>query len=142
MNATDKLVNKIWGPFLDNTDMVDPFREQNPKRKVWSFNDTGRAKNSRIDRIYVNTVNTNNVTNIQYIRTPFTGHKILTFTLDNGTEKGKGYFKMNTSILLDPKFKEIVQETTTHVRRLRKEDDRETWEIFCMSVKIDLKGRF
>ena len=63
--------------------MLDPFREQNPKRKVWSFIGTGAAGNSRIDRLYVNTENTNNITNIQYIQTPFGGHKILSFVKKN-----------------------------------------------------------
>ena len=54
LSQKDKQINKIWVPFLEEMDMVDPFREQNPKRKVWSFIGTGVAGNSRL---YVNSVN-------------------------------------------------------------------------------------
>ena len=80
--------------------MLDPFREQNPKKKVWSFFGTGAAGNSRIDRVYVNSEHVNSTTKIRYFRTPFHGHKVLTFTLDELTDKGKSYFKLNTSVIL------------------------------------------
>ena len=51
LSQKDRQLNHIWIPFLDEMDMVDPFREQNPKRRVWSFVGTGVAKSSRIDRI-------------------------------------------------------------------------------------------
>ena len=49
LNHKDKQINKIWVPFLDELDLVDPFREQNPKRKVWSFCwQTGKRNEIRI----------------------------------------------------------------------------------------------
>ena len=51
MNSTDKSIYKVWQPFLSEVDMVDPFREQNPKRRIWSFIGTGSALNSRINRL-------------------------------------------------------------------------------------------
>ena len=50
-----------------------------------------------------------NITNMKYIQTPFGGHRILYFTKIAPNEQGKGYYKMNTSILKDQKFKEIVE---------------------------------
>ena len=135
LSSTDKLVNKIWAPFLEETDMVDPFREQNPKRKVWSFIGSGAAGNSRIDRIYVNSINTKSTTNIRYIQTPFNGHRILTFTLNRQKDKGQGYYKMNTSILKDAKYRELVEESISQINRLGKDDDIEKWEVFLMTIK-------
>ena len=45
LSSKDKQLNRIWVPFLNEMDMVDPFREQNPKRRVWSFRGTGAAGN-------------------------------------------------------------------------------------------------
>ena len=73
LNNTDKQICNIWYPFLAEVDMIDPFREQNPNRRIWSFIGTGKAKNSRIDRVYVNATNWKNVINIKYIPTPFGG---------------------------------------------------------------------
>ena len=69
LSSKDKQLNQIWVPFLNEMDMVDPFREQNPKRRVWSFRGTGVAGNSRIDRLYVNSTHTNDITNMKYIHT-------------------------------------------------------------------------
>ena len=37
LNQTDKMVCDKWIPFLQENDMVDPFREQNPKKRIWSL---------------------------------------------------------------------------------------------------------
>ena len=68
--------------------MVDPYRVQNPKRKVWSFIGSGAAGNSRIDRIYVNSVNMKNIINFQFIQTPFAGHRLLSFEKKVKMKKG------------------------------------------------------
>ena len=90
LTSKDKQLNQVWIPFLDEMGMVDPFREQNPKRRIWSFLGTGVAKNSRIDRLYVNSTLTNDITNIRYIHTPFVGHQVLAFVLKRHIEWGKG----------------------------------------------------
>ena len=51
LNPTDKMASNLWTPFISELDMVDPFRAQNPAKRQWSFIGTGKAKNSRIDRI-------------------------------------------------------------------------------------------
>merc|ERR1711962_252359 len=107
LSQVDKMVSTIWTPFLSEMDMVDPFREQNPNRKVWSFIGTGKAKNSRIDRLYVHSEDIPNIKNIRYSPTPFTGHRMLQFSKTGVTEHGKGYYKMNTSILKEPKHREL-----------------------------------
>ena len=48
LSHKDIQINKLWVPFLEEMDMVDPFREQNIKRKIWSFIGSGVAGNSRI----------------------------------------------------------------------------------------------
>ena len=78
VNGLNKLAANILQPFLAETDMVDPFREH---------------------RIYVNSENMHNITNIHYIQTLFGGHRILSFTKKH--PKGKEYYKMNTSFQKD-----------------------------------------
>ena len=137
LNNTDKLASKIWQPFMAEMDMVDPFREQNPKRRIWSFIGAGAAGNSRIDRVYVNSIVMKNITNIRYIQTPFGGHLILSFTKKGQNEKGKGYYKMNTSILKDPKYGEMVEETLNELEHLERKNEIEKWEIFLLTIKSE-----
>ena len=41
LNPTDRMVCKAWLPLLSEFDLVDPFRMQNPNKKVWSFIGSG-----------------------------------------------------------------------------------------------------
>ena len=76
-----------------------------------------------------------NITNIQYIPTPFRGHRVLSFAEKHETEKGKGYYKMNTSILKDAKYKEIVDETIQEVEKLQIKDEIRKWCTFIQSIR-------
>ena len=98
LGAKDRQLNKIWVPFLDEMDMVDPFREQNPNRRVWSFVGTGVAGNSRIDRVYVGSANVGNFTNMRYIVTPFHGHRVFSFNVKTGIKWRRGYYKLTTNL--------------------------------------------
>ena len=135
LSHKDQQLNEIWTPFVEEMDLVDPFREQNPNRKVWSFIGTGVAGNSRIDRIYVNTVNMREITNIKYIQTPFHGHKILSYVINNNIQWGKGYYKLNTSLFEEEEYDKIVDETIREVNLLTSRTSREKWEIFMMAMK-------
>ena len=115
--------------------MVDPYREQNPNRRIWSFIGTGKAGNSRIDRIYVNTVNGRNITNIKYLQTPFNGHRVLSFVKKDLEEKGKGYYKLNTSILKDRAYKNIVEKTMEELDAMQIVDKIQQWETFLLTIK-------
>ena len=135
LSAKDKQLNQIWIPFLNEMDMVDPFREQNPKRRVWSFIGTGVARNSRIDRLYVSTTHTNDITNMKYIHTPFVGHKVFAFGVKKNTEWGKGYFKLNTSLLQDEEYDKLVDETIAELAAFNNRNPSEKWELFLLTMK-------
>ena len=135
LNNTDKLACKTWLPFIQEMDMVDPYREQNPNRRIWSFIGTGKAGNSRIDRLYVNLENMINITNMKYIQTPFGGHRIFSFKKSHSTPKGKGYYKMNTSILKDNQYKEMVKETLENLHSLQIDDPIHAWSTFLLIIK-------
>ena len=132
LTSKDKQLNQIWEPFLNEMDMVDPFREQNPKRRVWSFIGTGK---SRIDRIYVNSRYMNDITNMKYIHTPFAGHKVFAFMVKKDIEWGTGYFKLNTSILEDEEYGKLVDETIAEVQTFTNRNPSEKWEIFLLTMK-------
>ena len=135
LNSTDRMASKIWQPLMAELDMVDPFREQNPKRRIWSFIGTGAARNSRIDRVYVDSVNMHKIHNMQYIPTSFGGHRIMSFILKGTTEKGRSYYKMNTSILHDVKYRELVDETLAEFENLDIECKKDQWEVFLLTIR-------
>ena len=125
----------FWIPFLAELDMVDPFREQYPKKKNWSFIGTGKAKNSRIDRVYVNSEDISNVTQLKYQPTPFGGHRILKFTIKGPIEHGKSYYKMNTSILKESKHKELIENLVKEINEHESNDPIHNWQLFTALAK-------
>ena len=135
LNSTDRMVCKSWLPFLSEFDMVDPFREQNPNKKIWSFIGTGRAKNSRIDRIYVSSHEMAHMTQMNYVQTSFGGHRILKFLKRGATEHGKGYYKMNTSILKEPQYQELIECLVVDVNNMNSADPILKWQTFTTLVK-------
>ena len=114
---------------------VDPFRQQYPKKRVWSFIGTGKAKNSRIDRVYINEEETPNITDMRYLQTPFGGHRILQFTKKGLVEHGKGYYKMNTSILKEPKHRELIENLSEEIKSQPSTDPIHKWQTFTMLAK-------
>ena len=133
LNSKDKQISSIWIPFIEEMDMVDPFREQNAKRKVWSY--TGKTGNSRIDRIYINANNIGNVTKIKYVLTPFHGHRVLSCNMQNNIEWGASYYKLNTSLFEEEEYHRIVEETVEEIESLTNRTYKQKWEVFMMSMK-------
>ena len=116
-------------------EMVDPYREQYKKRRIWSYIGTGAAGNSRIDRLYVNEIVSKNIINTKYTQTPFGRHRILTFAKKGQNEKGKGYYKMNTSILKDRKYREMVEETVKELEEMQINNKIHKWKTFLLTIK-------
>ena len=100
MDTRDIMMHSLWDGFISETAMVDPFRVHSPKRRIYSF--VSNAGKSRGDRVYVNEENVSNISNHKYSLTPFNNaHKILSFTLTDQQERGRGYWKLNSSVLND-----------------------------------------
>ena len=76
-----------------------------------------------------------NIVNMKYTRTPFGGHKILSFTKKRQNEKGRGYYKMNTSILKDLKYRKLVEETIQEMGGAQTRNEIEFWDIFLQTIK-------
>ena len=134
MDPRDRNMNKEWIKVKSHAQIEDPMRVQYPKKKVYSF--VGPMGKSRGDRLYVNEELTHLITNYTYEMTPFNGaHKILRFRLANQQPRGAGIWKLNTSILNDPLYSNLVEDTISNTDRLNVGDPRVWWEIFLNAIK-------
>ena len=75
------------------------------------------------------------ITKIRYINTPFYGHKIMAFNIENNTEWGKSYYKLNTTLFEDEEYDNIVEETINEVETLSNRTAIQKWETFMMTMK-------
>ena len=134
MSVRDKMMNAPWEEFKSETAMVDPFRVQSPKRRIYSF--VSNAGKSRGDRVYVNEENVPNITNHKYSLTPFNNaHKILLFTFKDQQERDSSYWKLNSSILNDNAYIEMVRQTIVTVEKLHIPDKQKWWDIFLACIR-------
>ena len=135
MNTWDNMMNSTWEEFKSETAMVDPFRVQSPKQRIYSF--VSNAGKSRGDRIYVNEENVPNI-NVpnKYSSTPFNNaHKILSFTFKEHRERGSSYWKLNSNILNDNACIEMVRQTIVNLDRLHILDKEKWWDIFLICIR-------
>ncbi len=140
-NRLDKTLSTPWTQLVTDLDLTDPFRNKNPKRRMFSYIHTMHNAKSRIDRIYVSDTFANNIITYKHTQTPFTmAHKVVSFTLKEGVERGRGFWKMNTSILTDRAYQLIIEKTIQDVLNLRIQDPIERWLVFIETVRIETQA--
>ena len=134
MSVRDKMMNSPWEQFKSETALVDPFRVHSPKRRIYSF--VSNAGRSRGDRVYVNEENVPNICNHKYLLTPFNNaHKVLSFTFMDQQEQGRSYWKLNSSVLHDKAYIDMVRQTIVNVDDLHIVDAHKWWDIFLTCIR-------
>ena len=134
MDYRDKLIKPMWGDVLSKNAIIDPFRVQCPKKRIFSYS-TPQGK-SRGDRIYVNEDSIGSVKQLRYINTPFlTAHKMMTFDFQFGRKIGPSTWKMNSSVLNDPLFITEIEDIFQDLQSAPIEDPRDWWDMFIMVVQ-------
>ena len=134
MDSRDKFIKPLWDEFLSTSAIIDPFRVQCPRKRIFSFSTT--QGKSRGDRVYVNEDALGSVKNLKYINTPFpTAHKIMTFELHNDQKMGPSTWKMNSSVLNDPIFVKEIEEVFQGLQDMHITDPLEWWDLFIMVVQ-------
>ena len=137
-NQLDNSLCKVWISFIEELDLTDPFRKRNPRKRMFSYIHTQHNSKSRLDRIYVNDENCNHILHYKHIHTPWIkAHRVVTFTIKQSTERGPGFWKMNTSILSDHAFSIRVESTVKDVSDLNITDPIEQWLVFIETIRIE-----
>ena len=103
---------KILSPYLKSKNLKDIWHKNNKNKNggfTWYNHDKTIA--SRIDRIYLQPNLTKLVKDVRIERMPFSDHKAVIIeipSLSNG-KHGKGFWKMNTSVLKGLEFKSKIE---------------------------------
>ena len=133
MDQRDKMISPIWSDVLARTGMVDPFRERWPRKKNFSF--VSAQGKSRGDRVYISDDRASSVRNLKYINTPFAGaHKVLSFEILSDQDQGPSTWKMNSSVLDDPKFETEIELILIGLEEIDI-NPLDWWDLFIMVVQ-------
>ncbi len=138
LNQCDRSLCPPWCELVDDLDLADAFRHRNPRRRMFSYIHTVHNARSRIDRVYVSDSFSNDIVLYRHIHTPFIkAHRVVTFTLKEGVERGPGFWKMNTSRLGDRAYQIIIDRAVQDVLNLNIQDPIERWLVFIGTVRIE-----
>ena len=134
MDQRDKMIFPIWETFLSENNMIDPFRQQCPKKKLFSF--IGPQGKSRGDRLYTSEEISRSIKNFRYITTPFNGaHKIMTFDWQSEQQIGPSSWKINSSIINDDHFAVEIEKVFAELNDLDIPNPIDWWDIFITVVQ-------
>lgn len=133
MDARDKMIHPVWQDILSKTCMIDPFREQRPKMKVFSF--VSQQGKSRGDRLYISDSQVASVRNFRYIKSCFAGaHKLLSFELQSDQEIGPSTWKMNSGVLNDQEYVSEIENVINDLNQMNL-NPLDWWDLFIMVVQ-------
>ena len=139
MAAWDRTISTSWEELKSLANLHDPFRIQFPTKVAYTL--VAPAGKSRIDRVYVNEENVQQVTQYKHLPTPFNlAHKVVSFTRNDQQERGQSYWKMNSSILQDRAYKIMIEKTFHNVNNLGITDKRTLWDVFLTCVRSKTVG--
>ena len=119
--------------------IVDSWKLLHPDDEDYTYIDPSfRNYDSRIDLICVCEDLQHSVTSCQHKITPAPDHKAVILVIEEGkTERGKGYWKLNVSILNDEEYRadirQIIRDTISEYINLV--DKSSIWELIKVRVK-------
>ncbi|HBI39496.1 MAG TPA: hypothetical protein DDY16_00910, partial [Tenacibaculum sp.] len=124
---------------MEDNDLVDVWRIQHPELKRYSWfkrDGVNGLKCSRLDMILVSENSLPFISNTSIDPAILTDHSLISMTLDfTKFKRGRGYWKMNNSLLKDQVYikgvKKIIRATTKQYAAVNMSD--EYWENACFS---------
>ena len=82
-----------------------------------------KRRRSRVDKIYIDEEEADKITKNIYIKTSFDDHKILEVHYEENRKRGKGTWKLNTSLVEDIHY---CQRIRLAIERAKQKLDNET----------------
>jgi hypothetical protein len=128
---------------LSSNNLLDIWRLQNPnmKKYTWSRRTTKGIQQSRLDYFIINEILAIHTTKAEIQPGFNSDHSLVSIEINNhnNSQKGKGYWKFNNSLLEDadylkfikPKIEEYTKEDTLEV------DDKLFWDALKMKIRRD-----
>ena len=95
---------------LNEYKLLDALRHIHKHKKIYTWSSPDGKIKSRLDRIYVSSQNNTKIHKTNTLTIPWTDHKLFSVTILTNSHENKGpnYWKLNTSILKDQDYKNII----------------------------------
>ena len=124
--------------FNEKYELVDIYRKVNPLKQEFTFVKPDKSYESRIDRIYVSG-STAEECECGMLENGLSDHSAFycKFKIPNKTTKGPGYWHLNTTILKDSKFKQIITQNFSENKKNKHlyETKNQWWDVMKINIK-------
>ena len=109
--ARSELLNK-----MAELDLIDIFRELHPTDRKYSWKQWGNKKFSRLDYFLISNSLLPFVQKVEILTTCFSDHSPIVLEIDfSKFKRGRGFWKMNNSLLSDMNYVKIIKNTIKRV---------------------------
>lgn len=122
----------------DHLSVIDAWRYLNPHLKEYSWSNTNRSQQSRIDAWFTSPSCIEYITEISHTYAPLTDHKLITIQLKGTSQHQKsirGYWKFNNSLLKDKEFCNTVTSLITNAFKDEHANPIQTWEFLKYQIR-------
>ena len=124
----------------NSLDLIDVWRTLNPDGKRFTWWRTKPEVHCRLDYFMISPSLTTAITNADILPGYKTDHSLITIHLaSNSNPRGPGFWKLNTSFLLDSEYIELIKKTIDEVaEEYRNNDDVDAillWDTMKMQIR-------
>ena len=124
----------------NSLDLIDVWRTLNPDGKRFTWRRTKPEVHCRLDYFMISSSLTTEITNADILPGYKTDHSLITIHLASSSNpRGPGFWKLNTSFLLDSEYIELIKKTIDEVaEEYRNNDDVDAillWDTMKMQIR-------
>ena len=125
----------------DSLDLVDIWRVLNPDAKRFTWRRRKPDIHCRLDFFLTSSSLSTTITKADILPGYKTDHSLITLHLANNTNpKGPGFWKLNTSILLDGEYVDLIKETINGVANDYKNDTEADAILLWDTIKMQIRS--
>ena len=125
----------------DSLDLVDIWRVLNPDAKRFTWRRRKPDIHCRLDFFLTSSSLSTTITKADILPGYKTDHSLITLHLANNTNpKGPGFWKLNTSILLDGEYVDLIKETINGVANDYKNDTEVDAILLWDTIKMQIRS--
>ena len=131
------LVRNAFNALIQGNNLIDSFRLVNPEDRIFTWSKVSPPTAKRLDYIFTSESLASFVTDSSVKSVSFTDHRlVITQLVFSAFKVGKGIFKLNTSILQDREYCDmIVKEIDGTLEEYRNVNPHLRWEMVKVNVK-------
>ena len=101
---------------INELELIDIFRNLNPTQKKYSWKQWGGTKRARLDYFLISNTLLPYVQKTEILPTCYSDHNPIIIEIDfSKFQRGKGFWKLNNSLLYDPEYVKVIKEAFKRV---------------------------